>query len=148
MRAGTPILESSKPAVSNSLDQTREPALSVVSRRTEHVLARLAWMRAEDVWPAGLRDLWTDAFGLVLLVSLHRASGAADPLDEARRLVAAVERVLRPGVEPLSHLALWTFALGRLARIEPEFRRRAVELAREGHARLARGGAEIGRAHV
>ena len=30
----------------------------------------LGWMRAERIWPNGPRYLWTDAFGVVLLVSL------------------------------------------------------------------------------
>ena len=31
----------------------------------DYVLAKLAFMRAERIWPNGLRYLWTDAFGLV-----------------------------------------------------------------------------------
>jgi hypothetical protein len=34
------------------------------------VQARLAWMRQARIWPNGVRYLWTDAFGVVLLVSL------------------------------------------------------------------------------
>ena len=30
-------------------------------------LSMLAWMREQRIWPNGLRYLWTDAFGLVLL---------------------------------------------------------------------------------
>jgi hypothetical protein len=37
----------------------------------EYVLAKLRWMREQRIWPNGLRYLWTDAFGLVLLVSLY-----------------------------------------------------------------------------
>ena len=40
----------------------------------DYVLAKLAFMRAERIWPNGLRYLWTDAFGLVLLVSLSMMS--------------------------------------------------------------------------
>ena len=39
----------------------------------DYVLGKLAWMRAERIWPNGLRYLWTDAFGLVLLVSFIRS---------------------------------------------------------------------------
>jgi hypothetical protein len=60
----------------------------------EYVHAKLAWMRDERIWPNGLRYLWTDAFGLVLLVSLHRRLGEAHYLDEAQWLVSEVERVL------------------------------------------------------
>ena len=40
---------------------------------TAYVLTKLDWMRKERIWPNGLRYLWTDAFGLVLLVSLYEA---------------------------------------------------------------------------
>src|SRR5690242_19538529 len=40
-------------------------------RDTDYVLAKLAFMRKERIWPNGLRYLWTDAFGVVLLVSLY-----------------------------------------------------------------------------
>ena len=38
----------------------------------EFVLKKLRWMRERRIWPNGLRYLWTDAFGVVLLVSLYR----------------------------------------------------------------------------
>jgi len=41
-------------------------------RDVDYVLAKLDWMREQGIWPNGLRYLWTDAFGLVLLVSLRR----------------------------------------------------------------------------
>ena len=37
----------------------------------DYVLAKLDWMRRGRIWPNGLRYLWTDAFGVVLLVSLR-----------------------------------------------------------------------------
>jgi len=39
---------------------------------TDYVLTKLAWMREQRIWPNGLRYLWTDAFGVILLASLHR----------------------------------------------------------------------------
>ena len=72
----------------------------------EYVLDKLRWMRAEHIWPNGLRYLWTDAFGVILLVSLHRALAKNKFLDEAERVVAEVYRVLgrprgiRIGEEP------------------------------------------------
>ena len=60
----------------------------------DYVLAKLAFMRSERIWPNGLRYLWTDAFGLVLLVSLYEALKEQRFLDEAVQLVADVERVL------------------------------------------------------
>ena len=59
-----------------------------------YVLAKLDWMRAQRIWPNGLRYLWTDAFGLVLFVSLYRELGERRWLDQAEALVGDVERVL------------------------------------------------------
>jgi hypothetical protein len=36
----------------------------------EATLGTLDWMRSERIWPNGSRYLWTDGFGVVLLVSL------------------------------------------------------------------------------
>jgi hypothetical protein len=58
------------------------------------VLGRLEWMRAQGIWPNGKRYLWTDAFGVVLLLSLYRELNRNQFLDEAEWLVAEVERVL------------------------------------------------------
>ena len=114
-------------------------------RDVAHVRDRLAWMRREGIWPNGLRYLWTDAFGVVLLVSLYRRTGEARWLDEARWLVDEVERVLgrerglRIGEAPdrdgqyFHYLAMWLFALERLGRVEPEYRSRAIALARDIH---------------
>ena len=44
--------------------------LRPVPREIEETLRKLDWMRREGIWPNGLRYLWTDAFGVVLLVSL------------------------------------------------------------------------------
>lgn len=60
----------------------------------DYVLAKLRWMRHERIWPNGLRYLWTDAYGVVLYVSLFRETGEEHWLDEAERLVDDVERVL------------------------------------------------------
>lgn len=111
----------------------------------DSVLARLAWMRRERIWPNGLRYLWTDAFGVVLLVSLYRATGEARFLDEAESVVAEVERVLgrergirigeahdRDG-QYFHYLAMWLFALSRLGAFRPEFREKGIELARAIH---------------
>jgi hypothetical protein len=60
----------------------------------DYVVNKLDWMRHRRIWPNGLRHLWTDAFGLVLLVSLYRKLGDLRYLDAAEQLVAEVERVL------------------------------------------------------
>lgn len=112
------------------------------------VQARLHWMRAERIWPNGLRYLWTDAFGVVLLVSLFRTLGDARYLSEAEWVVAEVERVLgrrrgiRIGEEPdrdgqyFHYLAMWVYALHRLGAVKPEYRQRAVALVRDIHRRF------------
>ena len=111
----------------------------------EWVLAKLEWMRKERIWPNGLRYLWTDAFGVVLLVSLYRATGEQRWLDEATWVVTEVERVLgrargiRIGEAPdrdgqyFHYLAMWLFALARLGGIDEQYRTRGIALAREIH---------------
>jgi hypothetical protein len=65
-----------------------------VLRDTDYVLQKLDWMRAERIWPNGLRYLWTDAFGVVLYISLYRELREQRWLDAAESLIADVERVL------------------------------------------------------
>ena len=110
-----------------------------------YVLEKLDWMRANGIWPNGLRYLWTDAFGLVLLVSLYAELGEEHFLDEAEWLVAEVERVLgrtrgiRIGEEPdrdgqyFHYLAMWLYALAVLGRYRPIYRERGIALARAIH---------------
>ena len=61
-----------------------------------YVLDKLNWMRAECIWPNGLRYTWTDAFGVILLVSLYAELGKPRFLDEAEWVVSEVERVSVP----------------------------------------------------
>jgi hypothetical protein len=89
--------------------------------------------------------LWTDAFGVVLLVSLHRHFREQRYLDEAEELVAEVERMLgrrrgiRIGEAPdrdgqyFHYLAMWLYALSCLGEIKQEYRARGVALARDIH---------------
>jgi hypothetical protein len=95
-----------------------------------------------------LRYLWTDAFGVVLLVSLYHASGDDRYLDQAEWVVGEVDRVLgRPvGIrigeasdrdgQYFHYLAMWMFALGRLGVVREHPRERAVALARAIHSRF------------
>ena len=115
------------------------------SRAIDYVLAKLRWMREMRIWPNGLRYLWTDAFGVVLLASLHEAIGGDKFIDEAEWVVAEVDRVLgrprgiRIGEEPdrdgqyFHYLAMWLYALAVLARHVPDYRRKGVELVRQIH---------------
>ena len=114
-------------------------------RDTNFVQEKLRWMREQSIWPQGLRYLWTDAFGLVLLVSLYRELEDPRYLGQAEALVADVERVLgrprglRIGEAPhrdgqyFHYIAMWLFALSRLGQIVPAYRERAVALAEDIH---------------
>lgn len=113
--------------------------------RIDSAIEWLEWMRRESIWPNGLRYLWTDAFGVILLVSLYRATSDDRYLAEAEWVVAEVERILgrergirigeaadRDG-QYFHYLAMWLFALSRLGRLRPEYRERGIRLAREIH---------------
>ena len=116
----------------------------------EYVLRKLSWMRDQCIWPNGLRYLWTDAFGLVLLVSLFRDLHEARYLDDAEKLVRDVDRVLgrrrgiRIGEAPdrdgqyFHYLAMWLFALSSLSEHIPQYRARAIVLARDVHRAFVR----------
>src|SRR3982751_1033235 len=112
-------------------------------RDLDYVLGKLDWMRAERIWPNGFRYLWTDAFGVVLYVSLYRETGEQHWRDDAKALVAEVDRVLgrprgyrigeaadRDG-QYFHYLAMWLFALARLGEIRPEYRGRGIALAHD-----------------
>ncbi len=112
---------------------------------TRYTIAKLAWMRGQGIWPNGLRYLWTDAFGLVLLVSLYAESGERKYLDQAESLVAEVVRVLgrprgiRIGEAPdrdgqyFNYLAMWLYGLSILGRHIADYRRMGVELVGQIH---------------
>jgi len=114
-------------------------------QQLDYVLAKLDWMRREAIWPNGLRYLWTDAFGLVLLVSLYERTGEVAWLDQAERLVVAVDEGLgrprgyRIGEAPdrdgqyFHYLAMWLFALSRLAAHRGEYRAKGVRIAKDVH---------------
>lgn len=114
-------------------------------KHTRYVVGKLAWMRSQRIWPNGLRYLWTDAFGLILLVSLYAELDKRKYLDEAEWLVAEVVRVLgrprgiRIGEAPdrdgqyFHYLAMWLYALAVLGKHIADYRRMGVELARQIH---------------
>ena len=123
-----------------------------VLRDVEYVEKKLAWMRDREIWPNGPRYLWTDAFGLVLLLSLYREKRDEAYLEQAKQLAAEVDRVLgqqkglRIGEEPdregqyFHYLSMWLYALHRLAQIDPSYKERAIELVRETHPHFVRPG--------
>lgn len=114
-------------------------------RDIPYVLDKLNWMRSERIWPNGLRYTWTDAFGVVLLVSLYAELNEQRFLDEAEWVVSEVERVLgRPrGIrigeaadrdgQYFHYLAMWLYALSVLARHRPAYRAKGVNLVRQIH---------------
>ena len=114
-------------------------------RETDYVLDKLRWMRAEQIWPNGRRYLWTDAFGVVLLVSLYSALAKGKFLDEAEWVVAEVERVLgrprgiRIGEEPdrdgqyFHYLAMWLYALAVIGQYIPRYRVKGIDLVHQIH---------------
>jgi hypothetical protein len=118
-------------------------------------LSRLEWMRRERIWPNGPRYLWTDAFGVVLLVSLASEVRDDQYLDAAERVVAEVGRVLgrprgiRIGEAPdrdgqyFHYLAMWLFALHVLAEKRPTYRPQAIALVREIHPPFVRPGVGV-----
>lgn len=115
------------------------------SRHISYVLNKLSWMRERGIWPNGKRYLWTDAFGVVLLVSLSAVLRDRAFLDEAERVVAEVNRVLgrergiRIGEEPdrdgqyFHYLAMWLYALAVLGRSIPAYRDMGIELVHQIH---------------
>lgn len=111
----------------------------------DYVLTKLAWMREQRIWPNGLRYLWTDAFGVILLASLFRELHEDKYLAEAEWVVTEVERVLgrargiRIGEEPdrdgqyFHYLAMWIYALAVLAKHDSRYREKGVALVRQIH---------------
>ena len=103
-----------------------------VHNDTHYVIEKLAWMRERRIWPNGLRYLWTDAFGVILLVSLYDQLDQRIYLNEAESVVAEVDRVLgrplgiRIGEAPdrdgqyFHYLTMWLHALEVLGRFIPE----------------------------
>ena len=110
-----------------------------------YVLDKLKWMRSCHIWPNGERYLWTDAFGVILLVSLYDELADEAYLCEAQRVVAEVNRVLgrergiRIGEAPerdgqyFHYLAMWLYALAVLARHRPVYRQKGIDLVHEIH---------------
>lgn len=114
-------------------------------RDVDYVVGKLAWMRDERIWPNGLRYLWTDAFGLLLYLSLYDETGDDRWVREGEQLVHAVDDVLgrprglRIGEAPdrdgqyFHYLAMWLFALARFGDTEPRFRQEGIRIARDIH---------------
>ena len=114
----------------------------------DYVLQKLDWMRQQSIWPNGLRYLWTDAFGVVLLASLATELKDDKYLDQAVDLVDDVYRVLgrRRGIrigeaadrdgQYFHYLAMWMYALSVLARFDSKYRDLGIDLVKQTHRRF------------
>ena len=111
----------------------------------DYVKQKLQWMENEGIWPNGLRYLWTDAFGLVLYLTLHKFTRHNGYLAKAEWLVEDVYRVLgrrkglRIGEEAdrdgqyFHYLAMWIFALTCFGEFKPEYKDEAINLVMQVH---------------
>jgi len=134
-------LKSQAPAgpVSMSLTNSKHPHLEAVTKK-------LDWMRENKIWPNGLRYLWTDAHGILLLISLYNETGDDRYLSEAERVVGEVKRVLgrkrgyRIGEAPdrdgqyFHYLTKWMYALNELGKFKSQYRNEAIQLVKDIHA--------------
>lgn len=123
-----------------------ETANALPERDVDYVLSKLDWMREKEIWPNGLRYLWTDAFGLVNYVSLYEQTGDETWLNAGEELVEEVDRVLgrergyRIGEAPdrdgqyYHYLAMWLYALYELGRYRKGYRQKGIQVARDIHA--------------
>jgi hypothetical protein len=110
-----------------------------------YIQNKLRWMRSNQIWPNGLRYLWTDAFGVVLLVSLYEELDDTSFLDDAEWVIADVDRVLgrprgiRIGEAPdrdgqyFHYLAMWLYALAVLGRHISVYKQKGIELVHQIH---------------
>ena len=126
-----------------------------MERDIPFVLDKLQWMREQQIWPNGLRYLWTDAFGVVLLTGLYLELKDRRFLEQAEEVVSEVDRVLgrtrgvRIGEERdrdgqyFHYLGMWVFALTRLGDTIPAYRARALKLVRQIHPAFVVPGAGV-----
>ncbi len=125
------------------------------SQNLDLVLERLDRIRGEGLWPNGRRDLWTDALGVICLLSLYQTLENERYLTEAEWIAQEVDRVLgrRRGIriaegtegrgQTYRSQALWIYALCRLGQFQPQYQARALGLVREIHAPFVRPRAGI-----
>ena len=130
-------------------------ALDISTPDYTPILDRLERARGTGLWPNGGRDLWADAMGVTLLLSLYRDLGEERYLREAEWVATEVDRILgrRRGIriadrpdangQSFRSQALWIFALHRLGQFIPPFQARALSLVREIHGPFVRPGKGI-----
>ena len=75
--------------VSQSTLHHRKTETGMHLHEIDYVLAKLRWMREHRVWPKRFALLWTDAFGLTLLLSsLYSEFDEQAYSDDAEKLVS------------------------------------------------------------
>ena len=95
---------------------------------TRYVRDKLDWMRAEGIWPNGLRYLWTDAFAVCNFLGIARATGEEQYIELALRLVDKVHHTLAKH-RPDDPRTGWISGLGE----------------KQGESHPTRGGLRIGK---
>lgn len=116
----------------------------------DYAINKLQWMQTNHIWPNSLRYLWTDAFGLVELISLYKTTKKEQYLNQAEQLIEDVYRVLgrvrglrigeaseRDG-QYFHYLLQWIFALEVYGKEtnRPEWHNKAVQLIQQIHDRF------------
>jgi hypothetical protein len=111
----------------------------------QKVLRKLEWMKNEGIWPNGKRYLWTDSYGIILLVSLYKETKEEKFLNDAEFVVGEVKRVLgrskgvRIGEEPdregqyFHYLMKWVHALNEIGRYIPKYHKEAIQTIKDIH---------------
>lgn len=121
----------------------------------DHVKEKLAWMKKKKIWPNGLRYLWTDSFGVLLLSSLYKETKEEHYLNKAREVVAEVDKVLgrekgyrigevegREG-QYFHYLTIWMYALYILGKFDKRYHQKAIKIAHDIHPHFIRPGAGV-----
>jgi len=117
----------------------------VALKDISYVEAKLQWMETNSIWPNGQRYLWTDAFGVVLYLSLYQETSDTKYLEQAKTLVDEVYRVLgrprglrigeaadRDG-QYYHYLAMWIYALSCYGKFDVAYHDEAVKLVKDIH---------------
>ena len=114
-------------------------------RRLNAALEAKEFMSQTNIWPDGIRYLWTDSHGVCNLLSLYYETGDSSFLKQAEDMVNKVydvlgrKRGLRIGEEPdrdgqyYHYLTKWMYALNEFGKIKPEYHSRAVSLIKDIH---------------
>ncbi len=115
-----------------------------------YAINKLQWMQTNHIWPDTLRYLWTDAFGLVGLTSLYKATQQKQYLEQANKLIENVYQVLgrtrgfrigeaedRDG-QYFHYLLQWIYALDVYGKEtnQLDWHKKAIQLVKQIHDRF------------